>query len=170
MEAYNRALMLKTDAETLTQRGWAFLQLEAPRLALADFEAALKLRPEHASSLCGRGHARVLLGQVSEAVRDGEAALRLRRTAEQELLAACIYARAAGLLSLTQRTPGRPAPEAPYEERAAELVCKALRRVPEEKRAAYWRTHIQPEPALKAIRRHPKVVRLARDKWHPLPQ
>ena len=159
--AFNRALMLATDADTLTQRGWTFLQLEAPRLALADFDASLKLRPAHASSLCGRGHARVLLGQVSEGVADGEAALRLKGEEGQELLVACIYARAAGLLALTQPGKGRTGPETRYEKRAAELVCQALSRVPREEREAYWRKHIQSEPALPPIRRHLKVLRLA---------
>jgi tetratricopeptide (TPR) repeat protein len=166
VEAYTRALMLKADpkstthAEALKGRGWAFLQLEAPRLALADFEAALKQRPADVKALCGRGNARVLRGQVSEAVRDAREALRLAGKGEVELQAACIYARAAGLLSLTPRARGPARPESSYEDRAAELVCQALRRVSPEKRAEYWRTHIQDDPALEVIRRHPRVLRL----------
>ena len=165
VEAYSRTLMLKADprtfthADALTRRGWAYLQLEAHALALADFEEALKRRPAHASSLCGRGNARILLGQVSEAVRDGEAALRLEGATQQELQVACIFSRAAGLLSLTKQ--GREWLQSRYEERAADLVCQALRRMPEKERAAYWRSHIQTEAALASVRRHPKVVRLA---------
>jgi tetratricopeptide (TPR) repeat protein/tRNA A-37 threonylcarbamoyl transferase component Bud32 len=160
VDTLTRALMLRNDAESLTQRGWAYLQLKAPDLALADFAASLKLRPHHATSLCGRGTARVLLGQVTAGVADAEAALRLQVSAEHELLAACIYARAGGLLSLTQRKRRAVRPEARYEDLAAELLCKALRRLPEKERAAFWQKRVQGEPALEAVRRHPQVVRL----------
>jgi tetratricopeptide (TPR) repeat protein len=160
---YGLALLFGEDAEALTQRGWAYLQLEAPWLALDDFEVAERLRPKHAASLCGRGHALVLLGRLSESVRAGEEALRQKGTENGELLVACIYARAARLLAATpgKGKRGRERPEARYEERAAELLDAALRRVPAAERAAYWREHVQAEPALAALRRHPRVVRLA---------
>jgi hypothetical protein len=62
---------------------------------------------------------------------------------------------------LTQAGPGGGRVEGRYEDRAADLVCKVLRAVPEEKRLEYWRANIQAEPALQTIRRHPKVLRLA---------
>jgi tetratricopeptide (TPR) repeat protein/tRNA A-37 threonylcarbamoyl transferase component Bud32 len=160
VDALTRALMLRNDAETLTQRGWAYLQLKAPELALADFDASLKLRPAHATTLCGRGTARVLLGHMAGGIADAEAALHLSVNAEQELLAACIYARAAGLLALTEHQRGAVRPEALYEDRAAELLCQALQRVPDKARAAFWRNHVQREPVLESVRRLPQVVRL----------
>jgi serine/threonine protein kinase/tetratricopeptide (TPR) repeat protein len=159
VEAFGRSLMLKSDAEALTQRGWAYLQLDAPRLAKADFDASLKVRPRHATTLCLRGTAQVLLGQVTAGVRDAEAAMRLQMTPEQELLAACIYARVAGFLALTQRKRGAVRPEARYEDLAADLLCRALRRLPEKERAAFWR-RVEKEPALETVRRHPLVARL----------
>jgi hypothetical protein len=36
---------LKEDPKTLSYRGWAYLKLDDARLALADFEAALRLEP-----------------------------------------------------------------------------------------------------------------------------
>jgi hypothetical protein len=39
-------------------------------------------------------------------------------------------------------------------------VCRALRRLPDKKRAELWQKHIQREPALQSVRRHPTVVRL----------
>src|SRR5262249_54093942 len=105
VDTYSRALLLETApdrlAEALTQRGWAYLKLESPRLALNDFEEAVKRRPGHAGSRCGRGLARVQLGQVVEAVHDAEAALKLDGSVAQELLAACVFARAAARLALT---------------------------------------------------------------------
>jgi len=90
VEAFSRSLMLKADpqttthAEALTRRGWAYLQLDAPRLALVDFERALKVRPAHAAvAVRPRQTPRVLLGQVSEAVarrRGGAAPAGWRRT------------------------------------------------------------------------------------------
>jgi tetratricopeptide (TPR) repeat protein len=162
--AYTQALLRKEEgeagkagaAEALTQRGWAYLKGEAPRMALGDFEEAIKLRPGHAPSFCGRGHALVLLGRVTEAVRDGEEALRLKGGAEQEVLVACIFARAATLLNLTNRPSGRQE----YEGRAVDLLCRALHRVPEDQRAAFWQKRILSEPALSTIRRHPRVSRL----------
>ena len=77
------------------------------------------------------------------------------------LLIVCVGTGITVVLSLTPRKPGQPRSEAFYEERAVELLCKALRRIPEEKREAYWRTRIKSEPGLAAIRRHPRVARLA---------
>jgi Tfp pilus assembly protein PilF len=160
VECYTAAVLLdKKNAEALTQRGWAYLQLTAPKAALADFERSLKLRPEHASTLSGRGQARVMLGSVAEAVRDGEKALALDSDGLQQLMVACIYARAAGLLAFETRS-GRPRAGVSYEERAADLVCQAVLRNKEKERSAFWHKHVEPEPALAAVRRHPRVVRV----------
>jgi tetratricopeptide (TPR) repeat protein len=166
VDAYTRALMLRPEpvrrAEALAQRGWTYLKLESPALALGDFEEAVQLRPAHASSLCGRAHAKVQLGKVSEAVSDAEAALKLDGGTEQELRVACIYARAARLLSLTapSRQRGTARPEARCREGAVSLVCHALGRLSEAERSAYWHRRIVNEPALEAIRRHPRVAAL----------
>src|SRR5262249_8398525 len=77
IEAYTLALGLKQDALTRSQRGWSYLQTDSARLALADFDAALKLGPATSQALCGRALARVRSRQVEAAVQDAEAALKL---------------------------------------------------------------------------------------------
>src|SRR5262249_35593005 len=82
IEDYTKALELERvegkppDALTLSYRGWAYLIHDAPKLALRDFEEALK-QPDCDRVDChnGRGYARVLLGQWKPAVADAEAAL-----------------------------------------------------------------------------------------------
>jgi hypothetical protein len=137
-------------------------------LALADFESSLKIRPKHASSLCGRGHAQVLLGRIPEALRDGELAVKLDAKGKQDVLVACIYARVAELVRVSRPQAGRARPEKRYEDRAAELVCQAVDRQPREDRAAYWNKHVEPEYSLSTIRRHPRVAALAK-KIMPVP-
>jgi hypothetical protein len=39
-------------------------------------------------------------------------------------------------------------------------VCRALRRLPDRERAAFWQKRVQREPVLESVRRHPLVVRL----------
>jgi tetratricopeptide (TPR) repeat protein len=164
VEAYSRSLILKRDALTLSHRGWAYLQLDAARPALADFSAALRLRPRHVNALCGRGNALVRLGKVKEAVEDAEAALRNRPGTEQIFLAACIYARAARLVTLTPRGPARVSGKAAtgYEKQALELLARVMKRVPQGERAGFWRKRVLSEPALAGLRRNPKMVELAR--------
>ena len=62
-------------APLLAQRGWLYILTESPRLALHDFEAALRLDPSHVEAYSGRGLARVRLGQDREGVADAEQAL-----------------------------------------------------------------------------------------------
>jgi tetratricopeptide (TPR) repeat protein len=159
VEAYSRSLLLRRDAQTLSRRGWAYLQLDAARLALDDFDAALRLRPKHVNSLCGRGTARVRLGQLKEAVQDAEGALRNRPGTEQLFVVACVYARAARLVTLTPRGPARVSGQegARYEKQALELLAQVLKRLPEGERVAFWRQRVLPEPALAGLRRNPKL-------------
>jgi tetratricopeptide (TPR) repeat protein len=167
-DSFSRSLLLQEDSDAFAQRGWARLQLDAPALALADFEASLKLRPKHASTLCGKGQALALLGRVSEAISAGEEALHLQQGGESELLVAVVYARAASLLALTQRKRGRERPETRFEERAADLLALALRSIPDGQRAGWWQQRIQTQPALAAIRRHPKLVRMVAGWGNPV--
>ena len=100
---FNRALELQSNAapavrsRLLNQRGWAYQYADATRLALADFEESLRLEPNQGDALCGRGLARVRLGQWRPAVEDAEAGVR--------------HARAASASSLIEdASPTRPRP------------------------------------------------------------
>jgi hypothetical protein len=48
-----------------------------------------------------------------------------------------------------------------YEDRAVTLVREALKRLPADRRAAFWRESIQADPTLRAIRRRIALPELA---------
>src|SRR5207302_1586479 len=83
---YSEALRLEQDPEAYSHRGWAHLQMDAPRSALADFALALTKGPRTFGPLCGRGMAQVRLGQVKEAVADVSEAVRKATKAEERRL------------------------------------------------------------------------------------
>jgi tetratricopeptide (TPR) repeat protein len=161
--AYTRALRLKVDAETLSARGWAYLMLhDALRPALDDFEAALKLNPNDADALTGRGTALMQRGRatdVAEATAAAERALRSQpKTVPRLMACAGIYARAAGVLEVTNDPEaGRCA------GRAVGLLRQAMALVPEKERAAFWRDGVLTEPALRLLQRTTGMMELQRD-------
>ncbi len=144
-----------TMAECSRLRGWAYLVYESPKLALADFEAAIKLDPADGDAYSGRGTARVRLGDSAlgpwpTPVRHS---ITPKRTRES-----CTMPRGSMPWRPRARPPiaggnGREAglPVARYQDVAVDLIREALERQPPEKRAAFWRDTIQPDPALKAI-------------------
>jgi eukaryotic-like serine/threonine-protein kinase len=168
-ESYTRGLGLKRDPELLNLRGWAYLALNSPGLARADFDEALAQRPAYEDALMGRADARVKLGKVVEALTDVEKGLRAvpesaRREARVRMLysAARVHAQAAARF----RRPGTDQPldlraAARSEARALELLRTMLRLVPPAGRAAFWRDHVQIDAALSSIRNRPDWVRLA---------
>jgi tetratricopeptide (TPR) repeat protein len=164
VDAYGRSLALRQDAGTLAYRGWAYLELDAPRPALADFEAALRLDPAQTDALCGRGSARVRLGRLADGVADAEEYLRRERPAAQHFFeAACIYARSVG--ELERRMGGRWTtgdPATRYQERAVELLRAALDETPAGERQRFWRTNIASAADLVPIRRSTGFLELAR--------
>jgi tetratricopeptide (TPR) repeat protein len=162
VEAFTQALLLKPDAETLSYRGWAYLAPEAARPALADFEEAIQHDGENTDARCGRAMAQVMLGQVVQADKDAQEALRKGRSTRELLLnGARIYARALALAEVT-RDRLVSAKAAHYEARALELLRAALTKVPEAERAAFWRETVLRDPALLLHRRSAGMLQLAR--------
>jgi serine/threonine protein kinase/tetratricopeptide (TPR) repeat protein len=154
---YCRALDLKADpAETRLHRGRAYLQMDAPRLALADFETVIQLDNKvNGYAYIGRGYARVKLGQIAEGVADAEEAVR-RGPAEPRLMwaAARIYALACGRLNDSALVRAR------YQERGFELLRGAIELTPSDERTAFWRDYVAKDPVLNPLRRERSFAQL----------
>jgi tetratricopeptide (TPR) repeat protein len=161
VEAYTQALLLRRDAEILSDRGWAYLMQDALRPALDDFDAALKLNPNDADALAGRGTALMLRGRVAdvaEATAAAEKSLRPRPWTVPRLMAcAGIYTRAAGALEAAND------PEAGRcLRRALELLREAMALVPEKERPTFWRDGVLADPALRPLQRTTGFAELGR--------
>ena len=157
IEDVTNAMALRPDrAALLSRRGWLYIVSDAPRLALHDFEAAIQLDPSIGDAYNGRGFARLRLGEHREAVADAEKALGIGEPTSQLLYnAARVYALAAVVAAAEVRKKGQETVTlvARYQDRATGLLREALKRMPEEDRASFWRDVVPADPALKALRR-----------------
>ncbi len=145
IEDFTKALELHPTSEVQAFRGWTHLVVEAPKLALRDFELAIELDAKNGDAYNGRGFAHARLGQYREAVQDAAAALRIGPRSHRLLYnAARIYAQC----------------PSPYPARALELVEQALELLPAAERRPFWTTHILRDPALASLHRHPLFAKL----------
>jgi tetratricopeptide (TPR) repeat protein len=161
VEAYTQALLLRRDADVLSNRGWAYLMQDALRPALDDFDAALKLNPKDADALAGRGTALMIRGRVAdvaEATAAAEKSLRPRPWTVPRLMACTgIYARAAIVLEAADDPDaGR------CLRRALALLREAMAQVPEKERPTFWRDGVLTDPALRPLQRTPEMLELGR--------
>jgi hypothetical protein len=98
----------------------------------------------------------VRLGQLREGLADVEQGLGMGQPNSHLLYnAGRIYAQAAIVAGTEARRKG---PDAVvlvnrYQDRAVTLVREALKRLPADRRAAFWRDSIQADPALSTLRR-----------------
>ena len=163
IEAFNRSLMIAVDKEAYLSRGWAYLQLDSPRPALADFEAAIRIDPAYADALCGRGHAQVYLGHIDDGVADVAKALALGEQKPALLFsAACLYAHAAALTRKEARTLKAVEVAVSYEEKTCQLLEARLRQEPEKQRTTFWEKNVRNERDLIRLRGNGKMQDLAR--------
>ena len=160
---FAHALGLAPDRTTARlQRGWCYLYSEAARLAIDDFQAVLDRDPAHAEALGGRGSAFVAVGRYQDAVADAEESARLEPANPRIVYnAARVYAQAAGPNGRAAARGQALAPAAEYQDRAMELVRAAIEALPPGRRAEFWRTTVQVDPAFAAIRRHASFAHLA---------
>ena len=99
-----------TTPDCWSDRGWAYLVFDSPKLALVDFEAAIKLDPADGDAYNGRGTARARLGDHAAAVADAREALRHGRANPRVTYnAARIYAIAASVAAAEVGEKGRQA-------------------------------------------------------------
>ncbi len=159
IEDHTQAIALEPVRATgFLRRGGLYLLSDAPKLALRDFDEAIRLDSSNGDARAGRGAALVRLGQPLEAIADAEKALRLGApTAHRLFIAAKIYARAAAIAAASVRTKGRASLSLveEYQDRGTALLIKAMKRLPAGERASFWRDVVEgePDPAMNALRR-----------------
>jgi len=161
---YTRALDIAPDAETYAARGWCFLVADAPRLALPDFEEAIRFSPkaEQGDAYAGRGYARALLGQHLAAVSDAETALE-RGPLSSRLVynVTRIYAQAIVRLDEQTQTAWSAGQRSAWQERAVALLTRALELHPSAEQAPFWNNVVQTDKALNPLRGATGYWRLA---------
>jgi tetratricopeptide (TPR) repeat protein len=158
LDAYTSVLRLNprhTRARGL--RGWIYLEMNAARLGLEDFEACLRAEPGNADYLTGRASAQVRLRKRQEALADAAAAEKQGPLAPlQRFYLGCVYAQAAAQLGAEARSAQEPQPllqfQAAYEDKALDCLYRAIQEMPEERRDRFWRDQVQKDPSLTAIR------------------
>jgi tetratricopeptide (TPR) repeat protein len=159
-----QALALRPETpRVLVDRGWAYLFSASPKLALRDFDEALRLDPSLGDAHGGRGNALVLLGQHRDAVVAALASLRHGEpTARTYYNAARTLALAASVAMTEGDRRGFTAVEVAggYLDRAQALLGQAIEKLPAAERAEFWRDVIQTDPALRVLRRRPKFEEL----------
>jgi tetratricopeptide (TPR) repeat protein len=163
IEDYTVALRAEPDAATFRQRGWAYLASQAPRLARDDFASALKLEPASADAYSGRGTARVRLGEYPLGVADAEEAIRRDPASPRQLWrSARVYAQAVAQIDADLRGGNRSSLSlrSRYQDRALDLVARALETLPQAERAAFWHDHILVDAALAPLRHTSRYAQL----------
>jgi tetratricopeptide (TPR) repeat protein len=151
IDDFTKALELHPTSVVQAYRGWTHLVVDAPKLALRDFELAIDLDSQNGDAYNGRGFVRASMGRYREAIQDAVEALRIGPSSPRLLYnAARIYAQCPG----------------PSRQRALELIQQALSLLPTAERRAFWSTHIRTDGAMAALRRHRSFVRLDAELSH----
>jgi serine/threonine protein kinase/Flp pilus assembly protein TadD len=146
IEDFTKALELHPTAVVQAYRGWTHLVVDAPKLALRDFELAIKLDPQNGDAYNGRGFALASLGRYREAMHDAAEAIRLGPPSPR------LYYNAARVYA---QCPGTG------PQRALEMIQRALSILPERERRPFWAAHIRADSAMAALRRYPLFAKLA---------
>ena len=137
------------DATLLKERGWAYLNADAPKLALADFDAAIKFKPGDADAFTGRGSAHAKLGDHRAAIADARAAIQADKTDPRvKYNAARIYAFAAPLAASEVGEKGRAAGvlASQYLDSSVQFIRECFEQLPPEERPAFWRKRSSSTP------------------------
>jgi tetratricopeptide (TPR) repeat protein len=164
---YTRALALRAGPPLYADRGWALLHCDAWKLALLDFEEAIRLDRACVLGYIGRGYVRAQHGQYQDAITDAEIARQLEPKSPEGLFnLACVFAQAAGRVAADSQQPDREPLTGRCQERAVELLRKALDRLPNEGRLPFWRENAA-DPDLGPIRASPGFKRL--EEHYPRP-
>jgi tetratricopeptide (TPR) repeat protein len=165
IEDFTSAMALGGDRpKLLRHRGWLYIVADAPRLALHDFQEAIGLDPSSGDAHNGRGLARLRFGEHHEAVADAERAISLGEpTPDLFYKAARVYALAAVVVSAEVRKKGQESVllVTRYQDRAADLLREAVRRLPADRRASFVKDVIRDDPDLRTLHRRVSSMDLA---------
>ena len=149
--------MAKPDSRFLAARGRAYLAHGAYKLALRDFEEALKHNLASGEGYAGRGFARVKLGEWRKGVADARKAVQCKpATPYVHYAAACTLAQAAATASGmgVQERVG-------CLKEGVERLQRALEEMPVERRGRFWREKVEREGELRPLHASPLFARLA---------
>jgi len=156
---YSRALDGDDQPSTAADhagRGWCYVMQEVWPLALRDFEETVRLDPGNCDGYSGRGYALARCGRLREAVRDADKALQLGSDEPRTLYnAARIFAQVAsgGAASgAVAAGPNDRAERQQHQERAVELLRKALAALPKSQRTDFWQHNVKHDAALNPVR------------------
>lgn len=145
---YTQALELSPDAAGFAARGWVYIVTDAPRLAVADFDEAVRRDPKSADARLGRGFARARLNQYRSAAADAEAGLRLGPISiRSHYNAARIFAQVSQGVNEFNSTQRRE-----FQTRAVNHLRQALDATAEPARQRFWRETVLQDAALLPLR------------------
>jgi eukaryotic-like serine/threonine-protein kinase len=162
VDDYTRVIEQAPSPEIHAHRGWAYFFADAFKPALRDFDTALRLEATSGNAHTGRALAQVMLGKVSLAVADAEAALKHKpATPDMMQNLACVFALAAAKVEADTSAPERGKLAAAYRARGMHLVEATLDLVPAPERGQLWRTQVLPDTALESLRPLPEFKQLA---------
>jgi tetratricopeptide (TPR) repeat protein len=151
--------------QSLSYRGWQYLVNDAPRLAVQDFDLALKQAGcDRADCHNGRGYARALLAQAQLAIADAESALNEKPSQPRHWYASArIYAQVTASMDNDpmKYTAFAQDQRRRYEEKALQLLRVACEKTPFAQRAAFWKEYVQTDPALQGVKRNPGYLQIA---------
>jgi tetratricopeptide (TPR) repeat protein len=156
LEDYTQALKLEPHPEAYRNRGWLYIVLDAPHLALRDFNQMVRRYPAIADAYNGRGNALVKLFRCRQAVAAAEQALRLGPHDHCALYkAARIYAQASVRIQIELSKDRQWSLEfgSRFQKRAEQLLKAAFDQLPgEAERLDFYRHVVRNDLALKPIR------------------
>ena len=151
IEDYTQALASgRPGRAVLIHRGWAYLVANAPRLALRDFEEAVRLDPVRPRRLHRPGRCPgPAPGQHRAAVADAEESLGTASPTPRRLYAAADLC--PGRRGRRRRGPP-PGPAGPARGPGLPgpglaLLARSLERTPADRREAFWREVVEPDAA-----------------------
>jgi tetratricopeptide (TPR) repeat protein len=166
IDDYSHALELQPESRMFAHRGWAYVVSDAPKIALRDFEEAIRLDPDNGDAHNGRGFALVKLGEIPRGIADAEQAVRLGPAESRTFYnAARTYAQATARLRLEmlrRNDQYRQTMEllSRCHSRCLELIRSALELQAPNQRRQFWQVYVEADVQLNPVRGTPGFASL----------